>query len=240
MAEELLLTLDTATGTGSVAVSRGELLLGETILNVHSTHSDRLLPSLHRLLQELDLDLPRIEAFAVVLGPGSFTGLRVGVATVQGLALGSGRPVIGVSSLQTLAMQAPFASLPVCTLLDARKNEVYAGLFHWNGNVAVPLRPEAVLSPDDLLDSLEGETIFVGSGAVAYRTLIVRRLGRLAHFLPWSLNLPRASQAAVLALADWRDGKQLVPLAHLLPRYIRPSEAELLWARRGGRTLNEG
>lgn len=239
MAGELLLTLDSATEAGSVAVSRGDVLLGGTLLNARSTHSDRLLPSLHRLLQEVGVEVNEIDAFAVVVGPGSFTGLRVGVGTVQGLALATGKPVIGVSSLQTLAMQAPFARFQTCALLDARKGEVYAGLFRWEGGLPAPQRPEAVLAPEALLESLGGETLFLGSGAIVYRTLIARRLGERAHFLPWPQHLPRASHAAALALALWRGGETL-PLSQLLPRYIRPSEAELLWARREAEGFIEG
>jgi tRNA threonylcarbamoyladenosine biosynthesis protein TsaB len=228
---ELLLTVDTATAAGSVALSRGETLLGELLLNVPATHTDRLLLSVRQLLEDAGTAVAQLDAFGVVLGPGSFTGLRVGVATVKGLALAARRPVVGVSTLQALALQCPFARYPVCTLLDARKQEVYAGLYGWEGGRPLPLRPEAVLPPERLLDSLEGEILFVGDGAFVYRTLIARHLGARAHFAPWPLQPPRASAAAALALAAFRRG-ETVPLPQLAPLYIRPSEAELLWARR--------
>lgn len=236
---EVLLTIDTSTPTGSVAVSRGETLLGEILLNVKSTHTDRLLMTLRQLLADAGLQLADVDAFAAVLGPGSFTGLRVGVATVKGLALATGKPVVGVSTLQTLAMQIPLPRHPLCVMLDARKNEVYAGLSHWEGGRPVPSRPEVVIAPESLLDALEGETLFAGDGSVAYRTLISRRLGPRAHFVPWSLHPPRASAAAVLALAALREGGT-IPLAQLAPRYIRLSEAEIMWARRNSEGAIEG
>ena len=236
---ETLLTLDTASEAGSAAVSRGETLLGEIFFSSGQTHSDRLLRSVSLLLDNVGMDLASVDAFAVSLGPGSFTGLRVGVATVKGLALASGRPVVGVSSLRTLAMQAPFARHPVCALLDARKKEVYAGLYRWEEDFPVPLREETVLSPERLLETLEEEVLFAGSGAAAYRSLIIRRLGARAHFTPWPLQSPRAGLAAALALADLRQGRT-VPLAQLSPHYIRRSEAEILWARRAGETFIEG
>ena len=237
--DEILLTVDTSTPAGSVAVSRGETLLGEILLNVKSTHTDRLLLTLHQLLTDTGLQLKDVDAYAVVLGPGSFTGLRVGVATVKGLALAMDKPVLGVSTLQTLAMQVPFPRHPLCVLLDARKNEVYAGLYHWEGGRPIPARPEVVIAPEALLEALEGETLFSGDGSVAYRTLISRRLGSRAHFVPWSLHPPRASAAAVLALAALREG-EAIPLAQLAPRYIRLSEAEIMWARRSAEGAIEG
>jgi tRNA threonylcarbamoyladenosine biosynthesis protein TsaB len=236
---EILLTVDTATPAGSVALTREETLLGEVLLHVKGTHTDRVLVTARQLLADTGVALEAVKGFAVVIGPGAFTGLRVGVATVKGLALATGRPVIGVSSLQTLALQAPFSRFPVCALLDARKKEVYAGLFDTAGGFPSPLGKEAVLPPEKLLEGLSGPVLFVGDGAVAYRTLIVRQMGSRAHFVPWTHNLPRASQAAGLALNAWRQG-ETIPLERLSPRYIRASEAEILWARRAREGCIEG
>lgn len=237
--QELLLTIDTATRAGSVAVSRGESVLGEVILNAGGNHTDRLLLSLQQLLQDLNLTAEQFAAFAVVIGPGSFTGLRVGVATVKGLALATGKPVIPLSSLELLAMQAPLPRYPVCALLDARKQEVYSCLYQWEGGRPVALGPEQVLPPDRLLASLPGEVLFVGDGCQTYRTLIVRQLGSRAHFLPWPCHLPRASSGAALALHALRLGETL-PGAALTPSYIRPSEAEINWLRRQEGTRQGG
>jgi tRNA threonylcarbamoyladenosine biosynthesis protein TsaB len=225
--KECLLTIDTSTPAGSVALSQGDRLLGEILLNTPSTHTDRLLTSLHQLLDDTGVDLAEVDAFAVVLGPGSFTGLRVGVATVKGLALAMDKPVIGISSLQALAVQVPFPKYPLCGLLDARKQEVYAGMFRWEGGLPVLLGKERVLPPEALMEELTGDVLFVGNGANVYRTLIIRQLGSRAHFAPWSLEIPRASAAAALALAAWRNG-QIMPVELLAPLYIRPSEAELM------------
>lgn len=228
---ELLLTVDTATPSGSVAVTRGETVLGEILLNVKANHTDRLLVTIRQLLTDVGLTVQDLDAFGVLLGPGAFTGLRVGVATVKGLAMAMGKPVVGVSSLRSLALQVPFPRYPLCVLLDARKKEVYVGLYSWEAGLPAPLKPEAVMPPEDLLAELEGEVLFAGDGAVHYRTLITRQLGDRAHFVPWPLHVPRASMAAALALADLRQG-QTIPLEILAPRYIRLSEAEVMWARR--------
>lgn len=233
MAEKTILAIDTSTPAGSVAITCGEQLIGELFLRAKGTHTDHLLSSIQRLLEMLSLGIEDLNAIAVVLGPGSFTGLRVGIATAKGLALAAGIPLIGVSSLQTLAFQAPFARHRVCALLDARKNEVYAGFFHWGNGTPESLGAEEVLPPERLLERLEGDTLFVGNGASVYRTLIVRHLGQYAHFAPALWDFPRASSAAILAFESLQSG-QTVPLANLSPRYIRLSEAEISWRKRQG------
>lgn len=227
---ELILTVDTSTPAGSVALSRGETLLGEVLLHLKGTHTDRLLGSVQWLLSEAGLTVGEIDAFGAVVGPGSFTGLRVGVATVKGLAYAAGKPVVPVSSLAALAMQTAGCCCPVCALIDARKKEVYAGLFAWREDGPALVGAERVLPPETLLSDLSGEVLFVGSGAVLYQSLIRRCLGERAHFSPWALQAPRASCAAVLALSGLRAGRG-VPSQALIPRYIRPSEAELMRLR---------
>ncbi|HKK00869.1 MAG TPA: tRNA (adenosine(37)-N6)-threonylcarbamoyltransferase complex dimerization subunit type 1 TsaB, partial [Desulfuromonadales bacterium] len=182
--------------------------------------------SIEQLLADLALQVGDLDAMAVVLGPGSFTGLRVGIATAKGLALATGVPVVGVSSLLALAGQVCFSRHPVCALLDARKKEVYAGRFHCEGAAPVAATPETVLSPERLLEGIVDDTLFVGNGATVYRNLIIRQLGRRAHFAPRLFDSPRASGAAALALGCLRNG-QTIPLPSLVPHYIRDSEAEI-------------
>ncbi len=223
---ELLLTLSTATRIASVAVSRGETLLGELSIDPVRTQSEILLPGLEQLLADLALTVHDMDCFAVVRGPGAFTGLRVGVATVKGLAMAAGKPVVGVSSLQSLALQVPDYPGPVHVMIDARKGEVYAGSFSWEGGVPKLSGRERVVDPALLLDEIDGEALFVGDGATAYRTLIVRQLGGRARFAPWTANVLRAGAAAQLALAGFRAGEAVDP-ACLAPVYIRPSDAEI-------------
>jgi len=225
MAERLLL-VDTATQTGSVAVSQGEKLLGEIVLNGPANHTDHLLGNIDELLRGVGLAIGDMDAFGVVLGPGSFTGLRVGVATVKGLALATGKPVVGVSSLAALAWRLPFAELPVCPLLDARKGEVYAALYQWSGDEFSPLLAPCVLPPERWLERLTGDVLFIGDGAQSYRGLIEESLGGRARFAPWPAQACRASNGLGPALARLRRGEHIA-LERLVPTYIRPSEAEL-------------
>ena len=223
---ETLLTISTATSLASVAVTRGEHLLGELTINPAGNQSDVLLLAVDRLLQDLSLSLDQFDAFAAVHGPGAFTGLRVGVATIKGLALATGKPVVGVSSLQALALQVPDVSCPVYALLDARKGEVYAACFNWQSGLPQLVGNERVMDPSVLLEEVTGDAIFVGDGCSFYQTLIVRQLGVRARFAPWSANILRAGSAAMLALQQIRTSGTTTPEL-LNPVYIRPSDAEI-------------
>ncbi len=222
-----ILALDSSSMTGSIALCRGETLVAESLLNVRSTHSEKLLKQIDLLLAEADWQLADIDAFAVVTGPGSFTGLRIGIATVKGLAQVVDKPVVPVTALQTVAMNLPLVTLPVCAFLDARKREVYAQLFKWHprrGPVAVG--SASVQPPRQLLDSLTGQVALVGDGVVTYADLIRESLGERALLPTASAHQLRASQAAWLALQNF-SREEFCTAADIVPTYIRPSDAEL-------------
>ena len=221
-----LLTIQTATPAGSVALTAGDRLIGERFLDCRQPHGGWLVSAIDQMLDSAGMTVQDLDGFGVTVGPGSFTGLRVGLATAKGLAMATGRPIAGVSTLQTLALQVPYAEAPVCALLDARKKEVYAGIYVWTDGVPRLLGPESVLPPEALLDRLSGTTIFVGDGAHAYRSLIARRIGPRAHILPEVFNPPRAAHAAMLAARMFDSGAIFAP-ATLNPVYLRPSEAEI-------------
>ena len=225
----ILLTIQTASPAGSLALSEGERLLAEINLDVRSTPTEWLLQSIDDLLARACIEKGDLDAIGIVRGPGSFTGLRVGLATAKGLSLATGCPLLGVSSLQCLAMQLPFTSMPVCVMLDARKQEVYTAFFNWESGYPHPVAEERVIKPEILLSEIAGETLFVGNGTMVYRSLIVRQLAGRAHFAPAFLNLPRAGAAAALALREWQAGRTF-SADELMPSYLRPSEAELNWS----------
>ena len=222
----ILLTIQTASPAGSVALSDGEHLLAEFNLDSRKTPTEWLLAAIDDLLVKTGLIKDSLDAIVIVRGPGAFTGLRVGLATAKGLALALGCPLVGVSSLQCLAMQLPFTQMPVCVMLDARKQEVYSCLYRWESGFPRAISEEQVVKPEKLLAEITGDTLFVGNGTLVYRSLIVRQLASRAHFAPDFLNLPRAGAAAVLALSEWQAGRIFSP-DEMMPSYLRPSEAEL-------------
>lgn len=225
-----ILTIDTSSNCSSVALSDGTVLLGECILGEDRSSSGRLPDAIAKLLAAAGLTPDTLDAFATSLGPGSFTGVRVGIALVKGLALATGKPALGFSSLAMLAMNAPFCSAQVAPLFDARKKEVYAGLYRC-GSLAEPIVADAVLPPEEFLAGIAAPTLFIGEGAVRYRELIQATLGELAIFPPWHLNLPRAAAGAALALDAGKRG-DFIPLALLNPAYLRASEAEIARRRK--------
>lgn len=228
---EVLLAIDTSTPAGSVSLSKGETLQGEIFYDLGNTHTDLLLQNIQQLLDNTGLSLAEVDVFGVVLGPGSFTGLRVGLATVKGLALAMGKPVVGTTSLRALAAHFPFSPFTVCAMIDARKKEIYAQLFRCEKGVPVSQTEAMAVPPDSFLATLEEPCVFVGNGALAYRMLIAKMMGDKAHFAPWTFSAPKSSAAASLLLDNFRSGKT-ISLEELAPYYIRLSEAEILWAKR--------
>ncbi len=220
-----LLVIDTSTTASSIAVTEDGQLLAEFLVNPRTTHSASLMSSLDITLRSAGITADRLDALGVTLGPGSFTGLRVGIAAAKGLSLATGIPVAGFSSLAMLAMNLPHARLPVCPMLDARKSEVYGALYRC-GDLPEAIIEDTVAKPSVLLEKIQEETLFLGSGAIRYRDLIVEILGARAHFAPAVCHQPRASAGALLA-ADLLAKRQVIPARDLAPVYLRLSEAEL-------------
>lgn len=225
-----VLAVDSSSMTGSVALCRGDELVAESILNVRSTHSEKLLKQIDLLLAEAGWQLQDLDLLAAVTGPGSFTGLRIGIATVKGLAHALDKPVVGISSLQLLAMNLPLSPAPICVFMDARKKEVYSQLFSPGGAGPVPLAAAQVAPPQRVLEQLVGEVALVGDGVPIYRADIERLLGDRALLPMATAHQPRAASAGWLAGQAFAAG-QSVTAAELLPTYIRPSDAELSKAK---------
>lgn len=223
-----LLGIETATPTGSVALVNEQGLIGEFTLNLKGTLSERLLPAIHQLLTSADLAFAKIDCLAVSLGPGSFTGLRIGVSTAKGLALAGGKPLVGVPTLDALASHCYGPPPYICPLLDAKKKEVFAALYRRNDSGELQkLTPDLVIAPEKLLEEIiKDKTMFLGEGSRVYRDLIEGRLGSQAVFAPLPLSHPRAATIAFLGLEEWKRG-HLISATALAPTYVRPSEAEL-------------
>jgi tRNA threonylcarbamoyladenosine biosynthesis protein TsaB len=224
-----ILSIDTSTSLASVAIVAGEKPLAESVFMADRCLSARLVPEVLRLLKGAGLIVNDLDLFACAVGPGSFTGVRAGVATAQGFALATGKPCAAYSSLTLLAMNFPLSSLPVCSLLDARKNEVYAALNDCSTPIPTPLIRDCVLAPECFLDLLydrgDRAVIFCGDGALRYQELISSRLGERACFAPFPQQSAHAVNGTRLALQQYRGGRTLRP-EQLLPVYIRASEAE--------------
>lgn len=225
-----ILAIDTSTSFASIAIGVKEQIVAETLVNTNRTLSARLVPEIERLLSTANLLIADIDIFSSSIGPGSFTGVRGGIATIQGLALATDKPCAGFSSLALLAMNFSLSNMLVCPMLDARKSEVYTALYDCSNNIPSPKINDCVMPPAAFIDLLsampEDRIIFLGDGAVIYRDQIVERLGDKAIFAPFPFNIPHSSNGVLLTINAFENGNLLNP-SQLLPLYLRASDAEI-------------
>lgn len=215
-----VLAVDTTTPRGSLAVVSDQGVLAEARVTTSDGHSRWLLPAADAVLRGLGLEAAAMDAFAVTTGPGSFTGLRVGLATVQGLALASGRPCIGLSTLDVLALTAPGREGAIVALMDAFRGEVYACVYDGRGQA---LRPARVGALEAILPEVPPGAAFVGDAAVSLRERIAA-LRPDASFPEPQLHLAAPLGCAGLALA--RAGST-VPASRLRPLYLRGADVRV-------------
>ncbi|MCK4837463.1 MAG: tRNA (adenosine(37)-N6)-threonylcarbamoyltransferase complex dimerization subunit type 1 TsaB [Desulfobulbaceae bacterium] len=225
----LILAIETATMCGSVALLSGNRCLAEYSVDTATTHSRRLIQQIAQVMNETESNWEQLDGIAVSLGPGSFTGLRIGLSTAKGLAMAADRPLLGVPTLDGLAQQiiAP-AGTKVCALLDARKKEVYAAFFKCN-SAGKPEKTsvDLVMPPEKLATLIEQPTLLVGDGAIVYQEFFKEILGESIIFAPAHSFFPRAATIGLLATKMFANQDFLDP-ASAVPIYVRPSEAELM------------
>ena len=228
----IVLGINTATRFGSIGVVDDVSAIGEYSLNVPVTHSERLLSSIDRLLKETQIRLEDIGGFAITLGPGSFTGLRIGTSTVKGLAFATGRPVVGVSTLEALALNVHGSDHDICPILDARKQEVYAAIFRRESSHRIKrLTPDRAISPRDLVKEIHGPVSFLGDGVEAYGDFLKRKLGRMGSFVSPDLGYVHGTVVARMGVKSLMRGETL-DLDSFGPHYVRRSEAEIKYEGR--------
>jgi tRNA threonylcarbamoyladenosine biosynthesis protein TsaB len=226
-----ILGIDTSTKTGSVAIASEDGVVAQYSLNIEVTHSERLMSTVDRVLTDTGFQISDMDGYAVAIGPGSFTGLRIGLAAVKGLALVTGKPVAAVPTLKALAWNLPYAAYPVCPILDARKNEVYAATYRFEGSALVYGMAEAVISLSRLSGRITEKTIFTGEASRIFRKDIIELFGDRALFAPISAILPSAAAVAEIGLDMIKSGKLADPDS-LTPMYIRRPEAEVAWEKK--------
>ena len=214
-----VLAVETSSLAGGVALLDDERLVAEYLLDVSVTHSERLMSAVDRVLADARWTARELTGLAVAVGPGSFTGLRIAVSTVKGLALALDLPVAAVPTLDAMAAALAWAALPVCPVLGARKGEVYASCYRWDGRAMRREWDYLALSPGALAERLTEPVILAGDGAGAIRS-------PYARLVPAPRRLPSPACVAILGLDRLRRG-ETVGAAALSPLYLRPSEAEL-------------
>jgi tRNA threonylcarbamoyladenosine biosynthesis protein TsaB len=240
-----ILAADTTTRVNTVALCDEDRVVVETISECGRAHSERLLDTIEWVLAEGGCSLAEVDALAVSVGPGSFTGVRVGVSAMKGLSLGLGelrsggqtpKPLVGVPTLDAMARLVCTAGAVVCPMLDARMQEVFAAAYRLHGTSREPLLPPQVLSADAFFDALEpwssSETVIcLGDGAELYRDVAAMRAPR-AVFAGAACRYPRASAVAFEALELVEQGGA-TDAALTAPVYLRKSQAEQARETRG-------
>ncbi len=218
-----VLAVDTAAaGGGSVALLDGENLLDEQVADASRSPAQRLMELVADVLQRGRTGLAAVDLFAVTRGPGSFTGLRIGMATVQGLALAAGKPVVGVSTLEALAASVDGEAV-VAAMIDARRGEVYTAVYRTGARGMTVLAPEAVMPPAAAAARIVEPCWLIGSGARVYASEWKALLGGKARFAPPEIQDLHAVHVGRLALQQ--AGSAVAP-GLLTPCYLRPADAK--------------
>ncbi len=223
----LTLAIDTSTPVGGISLFDSDSgLKGEVRLGIGRTHSEQIMKSTDFLLNHCSAGFNEIDFYTIAIGPGSFTGLRVGLSTVKGLSFATNKPLVAVSTLEAFTTSFPFTEKLICPLLDARRKEVYGGLFRWTEVGLIKLIPESAFDIKSILALIKEETVFTGSGAALYKDAILSTLGEKAHFPGENLMHPLPSALCIIGLQKAERGEFSDPVK-LTPAYLRKSEAEI-------------
>lgn len=223
-----LLVLESSGLVASVALMEEDKLIGEYTVNFKKTHSQTLLPMVDELVKNVGLDLKELDAIGISKGPGSFTGLRIGSATAKGLSQALHIPIIPVSTLEGLAANLFAAEGFICPCMDARRNQVYTGIYRYEGSRLITCMEPAAISVSSLIEILNEkgrEVIFLGDGIPVYEDVIAQELKIPYRIAPAHLNRQRAGAVGSLALQYFREGKTESSAEHK-PEYLRKSQAE--------------
>lgn len=228
-----LIALDSSGLVASVAILEDDILRAEYTVNYKKTHSQTLLPMLDEISKMVQLDVKDLDFIAVAAGPGSFTGLRIGSATAKGLGLALDIPIVEVPTLAGLAFNLFDAKGLVCPIMDARRKQVYNGIYRYEDHHLVTVTDQRPIAVSDLAEELNGMDpslaqdgiIFLGDGVPVYRDLLDSLL-KIPHiYAPASVNKQRAASVGSLAEQYYQEGRA-IPADQHVPIYLRKSQAE--------------
>lgn len=223
-----VLAIESASITASCAVSEDGNLLGEYTLNHKKTHSEKLMPLIESLMNELGLKIQDIDVVAVSEGPGSYTGLRIGAAIAKSLSFAADIPIASVPTTKSLAGNIFDLNKLIVPVMDAKAGRIYTGIYKWENGALTTVREQFPCNIDELIDILNGyeeSLIFNGDGSVNYRNIIEEKLNRMAHFATSRFNYLNASTIASIGYGMALNG-ELIRASDFKPQYLRLSQAE--------------
>ncbi|MGO3167978.1 tRNA (adenosine(37)-N6)-threonylcarbamoyltransferase complex dimerization subunit type 1 TsaB [Senegalia sp. (in: firmicutes)] len=223
-----ILAIESSTRVATCAVMDDDSLLGEHIINDNMTHSVKLMPSVASLMDNLGLQPKDIDIYAAAVGPGSFTGLRIGIASIKAMAHAHKKKTIAIPTMDALAFNIPFADGIIVPMLDARRDRVYCGIYKWVDSKFIVEMEQDVLNIKDLIDLLkkrDEKIIINGDVKEKYEDMLKEELGERVIFSTKAGQMPRASSVAELALIKFSNNES-IDYKDLLPEYLRKSQAE--------------
>lgn len=221
------LAIDTSTSTAGCVLMEDETIRAEILVNLGVNHSATLLPSINHIIGLAGIKMADIDLYACTVGPGSFTGLRIGASAIKGFALATGRSVVGVSTLDALALNMADSPMLICPMLDARKKQVYTALYRADQHEGVQrISEEKAIEVEKFLEEIHEDCIFFGDGAVVYRDVIREALPGHYHFAVPIHQQIRAAAVGLLGIRKFKMNDTL-NLFDFTPQYIRSSEADM-------------
>ena len=230
----IVLSVDSSSLVTTVALLKDEFVLGEYTLNFKREHSVILMEKIEMLLNDCQIDISEVDGFVVSKGPGSFTGLRIGMATIKGLSMGANKPYVSISSLDALANSLITFDGIICPIMDARRNQVYTGIYRFEEHQLVTVEGQMAVPMTELIRKLNErgeEVIFLGDGVPVFAQTIAENLKVPYSFAPAHVNKQRAAAVAALGELYVKEGKTVTAMEHI-PEYLRVSQAERERAQR--------
>lgn len=223
-----ILAIDSSSMVATIAVVTDDVLTAEYTINFKKTHSQTLLPMIDEISKMIELDMETIDAIAIAGGPGSYTGLRIGSATAKGFGLALKKPIINVPTMDALAYNLFSSQYIICPIMDARRGQVYTGIYRFNGTEMEIIKLQCIMMIQDLiveLDKIGEPVMFLGDAIPVDQAIIDETMTTEHHYAPASMNRQKASSLASLASIYYKEGKIETAKEHK-PEYLRLSQAE--------------
>lgn len=224
----LIFGIDTCCMAATAALVDDCKLVAQTVVNRNKTHSQIMMPQIEEMFNIAEIDPLDVDVFAAAVGPGSFTGVRIGVATAKAMAQAANRPCVAVSTLEALAYSSKYFDGIAVPILDARRNQVYNALFDCGKDGMVRITEDRALALDALIEELKGldrDCLFMGDGVLVFEDEIREKLGKKAFFAPKTVAMNLGGAVAELGAEKFKKG-ETVTYSDLVPSYVRLSQAE--------------
>lgn len=223
----LTLAFDTSSKTVAVALLRDDVIIYDAIINIDLNHSEVLLSAINYACLQTRIKISEIDLFACIIGPGSFTGLRIGVSTLKGLMLATGKPAVGISSLAALALNVGKSSKIICSVMDAGRGQVYTAFYRYNENGLLDqIGTDKAVDPREIILNPEQEIIFVGDGAIKYSGIISNNINNKINIASSAQQYIRASSVGILGREKY-NRNELLNAETFVPVYLRSADARV-------------